>query len=136
MRRLMTIMAAAFLMPLIACGDEDPADPTIEASGTYTLRSINGQDLPVTVLQIGADMVEVLDGEIRLNTDHTFSDSTTLRITEGGQVSTDVESLRGTYVQSSTSVTLTPTGGAAYALALSDDVLTQTVGQYVLVYRR
>lgn len=136
MRGLLSILACAFVLPLAACGDDGPTDPTIEASGTYQLATVNGQNLPVTIQQSGADFIEVLDGTIELRSDNTFSDSTTFRTSEGGEETIEVEVLSGTYAQSRNTLTFSPETGGAYALSVSEDALTQTVGQFVLVYRK
>lgn len=136
MRRLLSILAGALVLPLAACGDDGPTEPTIEASGTYQLATVNGQDLPVTIQQAGADFIEVLDGTIALRSDNTFSDSTTFRVSEAGEETTEVEVLSGSYAQSRNVLTLSPEAGGSYALSVSEDALTQTVGQFVLVYRK
>lgn len=136
MRRLMSILAAALVLPLAACGDDDgPAGPTFEASGTYTLSAINGQQPPVTV-QSAPEIIEILDGTIELNADHTFRDSTTYRITTDGEASIEAEVYTGTYAQNGTVLTLTVPDVGAYALSVSEDALTQTIAQFVLVYTK
>ena len=136
MRRILMLLMAVSL-PLTACGDDDdPSGPTIEASGTYSLSTVNGEQLPVTVARLGADSLQILDGRIELNTDNTFSDSSTYRLAEGGEVTTEADVVTGTYSQSRNTLTLYPLEGAAYSLAVSEDALTQTFGQFVLVYRK
>lgn len=137
MRRLLSILAAALVLPLTACGDDDgPSGPTFEASGTYNLATINGENPPVVVAQVDADFIEITAGVIELNADNTFRDSTTYRISEGGAVRTEADVFTGTYAQTGNAVTLTLADGGAYALSVSEDALTQTVAQFVLVYRK
>src|SRR5690606_13674093 len=92
MSRSLTAFALALVLPLAACSDDDdPSGPDVEASGTYALASVNGEALPYTLLVSEGDSVEVVDGHIELNVDHTFTDSTTFRITEGGTITSEVE---------------------------------------------
>jgi hypothetical protein len=132
----MTVLATALVLPFSACGDDDPTSPNVDVTGTFTLRTINGEDLPVIIAQVGEDMIEVTEGTIRLNADSTFSDSTTFRITEGGVVTIEEDGAVGTYTQSGTSVTLHPSEGAPYAVSVSGNTLTQTAGAFALVYQK
>lgn len=136
MRPLMTVLAVAVALPLSACGDRDPTDPTAAVSGSYSLRTINGETLPVIFDQSGANTAEILDGSITLHAAGTFADSITYRFTIDGEVDIQDDAVSGTWVQSRTAVILTPTGGDAYALAVTDNSLIQTFGAFALVYRK
>ena len=109
MSRSLTAFALALVLPLAACSDDDdPSGPDVEASGTYALASVNGEALPYTLLVSEGDSVEVVDGHIELNVDHTFTDSTTFRITEGGTITSEVEVYTGSYSQTGNALTFTP----------------------------
>lgn len=137
MRRLMTVLAAAIVLPLTACGDRDPTEPAAAVSGRYPLRTINGQNLPFTVQRVGNDSAEVIHGSITFRADSTFSDSVTFRFTIDDEVTIDEDAITGTYRLSGTAVTLTPADGSnAYTLSVSGTTLTQTFDQFALVYRK
>jgi hypothetical protein len=136
MRRLLTALAAAVVLPLYACGDDNPTEPAVEVSGRYTLRTINGQDLPVTIDQAGDDRIEVTFGAMTFNPDNTFTDSTTFHVTIDAELTVEDVVAVGTYTQTGTAVTLTPTIGQTYQVSVSADMLTQTIAQFVLVYRQ
>lgn len=137
MRRTLTALALALVLPLTACGDDDdPAGPAVEASGTYALSTVNGEDLPFTLAEEGEDMIEVIDGSIELHADGTFTDSTTFLVTEGGMGTTEVEVYTGSYSQTGNALRFTPEGGGVYSMSVTEGALTQTAGQFVLVYRQ
>ena len=82
-RILMLAFAAALSMSVSAC--QDSTSPSAVLSGTYTLRTVNGQQPPVP---ISADPVygttELVGGYIRINRDGTFVDVVTYRDTPVG----------------------------------------------------
>jgi hypothetical protein len=137
MRRSFTTLATALLLPFTACGDEDgPTGPNVEASGTYQLSTVNGEALPFTLAQDGADMIEVIDGQIELHANGTFTDSTTFRLTDAGSATTEAEVYTGSYSQTGNALRFTPSSGGVYSMSVTEDALTQTAGEFVLVYRR
>jgi hypothetical protein len=130
MFRLITMAA---ICAVTACSDA--AGPRTHV-GSYALISVNGNGLPVTVARYGNDAVEITAGMITLNPDLTFSDRTTVRVTNAGQVTTEDEVYTGTYEVTGGAVRLTASTGEQYGVALSGSTLTQTVGTIVLIYRR
>lgn len=137
MRRSLTALAVALMLPLNACGDDDdPTGPDVEASGTYELSTVNGEALPFTLAQEGADMLEVIDGLIELHADGTFTDSTTFLRTVGGTETTEAEVFSGSYSQTGNALRFAPSGGGAYSMSVTADALTQTAGEFVLIYRK
>ena len=91
---------------LVACGF-DVTDPG-SVSGTYTLRTVNGDILPAVLLQeVTTSLLEVTAGSGTLNQDLTCSLSLTLRETEDGTVTTITETNACTYALDSGSITVT-----------------------------
>jgi hypothetical protein len=137
MRRYATVLAAAVVLPLSACGDDDPTEPAVEVSGSYTLETINGNELPVTVERAGTDSLEVMEGSVTFNdANGTFADSILYRLTLDGEVTLEDDVLTGTYTQTGTSLTLSTSGGGQYSMTLSDDLLSQTFASFSFVYRK
>jgi hypothetical protein len=66
-------------------------------SATYTLQTINGQTLPLTVAIRGGVRIEILSGTFRIESTTRFTSSATYRRTENGQATTAVENCVGTY---------------------------------------
>ena len=66
--RIRTILLSAMLaVPLVACGGDDSTGPSESYSGTYTLRTINGQNLPFLIIQVGADKIEWTSDKVTLS---------------------------------------------------------------------
>lgn len=87
--RLRYIIMGAVL--LAGCYEEvgGPA-PTI--FGRYSLRSVDGEAVPVIMSEVPNFKLEIMTGTILLNNDNTFTDSTELRRTDGqvARIVTDV----------------------------------------------
>ena len=93
---------------LAGCGN--PTGPEAIA-GNYTLRTINGQDLPFTIEAALLDgKIELAAGSLRINSDNTFSLSLTLATTEGGTTTSETETTTGSYTLNETAITLTSDG--------------------------
>lgn len=90
---------------LVACGGDDSTGPRTIA-GTYLLHSIQGDEVPILAYEEPGYTVEILSGNVVLKTDGSFTDTHTVRETEGSTV-TDVTFLcTGTWTQSGSSLTL------------------------------
>ena len=130
--------AALLGLTLAACSDTAGSNDADDAVGAYTLRTIDGQNLPVIVDQQGNDIAEVIQGSVTLNANRTFTDLTVLRITEGGVVTTENDETSGTWSLAGRTVQFAPGGlPAPYAMAWDGgDELTQLFNGFTLVYRR
>jgi hypothetical protein len=135
MRRTMSVLVLAFLLPLAACGDGPTAVP-VDVVGTWELRTINGMPLPVILASSGEDTAEVLDGSIILQADGRFEDSVTLRFTIDGEVTTDVDVIEGTYTQQGGALVLTSDEGGSFSATVTDGELVQIINQLTLRYTR
>jgi hypothetical protein len=73
LRTFRPALVASILLVGAACGG-DTSTPPDEGPivGSYTLRTINGQNLPYTTLSAGVNKAEVLSSSLSLNTDGTF----------------------------------------------------------------
>ena len=103
----------------------------------YALLTVDGQPLPFLYLQIGEDKVEFLDGTVHLNADKTFIDATTLRITELGVVTTEVDQADGFWELSGSTVNFIQSDLGAYSMVWDgSDRLTQVVEGPTLIYQK
>lgn len=134
MRKLIAVLAL-LLLPLSACGG-DSTGPDNSFAGSYELRSIGGSPLPFTVIQVGADRLEVVSGTLTINEDGTFSDRATFRITESGNVTTEQEAVAGTYTRNNNAFTFSDTDGDVYSGSLQGNTMTVTVEGLILVYQK
>ena len=94
MRRLLILTTTLLAVALLtACGGDDTTGGDDENTGpgsifgTYTLMTINGEELPVTFVIMDTEFVFTA-GELRLNSDNTYTMSVTVR-TDGTTETTD-----------------------------------------------
>ena len=131
--RVLHVMLGPLL--LIGCYEEvgGPA-PTI--FGRYSLRTVDGEAVPVILTDIPNFKVEIMTGTIFLNADNTFTDSTEIRRTDGqvARIVTDVA--HGSFVHNGATIDLNSTRGEHYSMTLADRTLTQNLGGNILLYRR
>jgi hypothetical protein len=104
----MLAFAAALSMSVSAC--QDSTNPSTVLSGTYTLRTVNGQQPPVP---ISADPVtgttEIVGGYIRIDRNGTFTDVLTYRNTPVGGVPSQPydDEINGTWALSGNTIEFT-----------------------------
>jgi hypothetical protein len=132
-----TLRAGAIAVALAACSDSTGPD-TDDLVGSYDLITIDGASLPVIVDQIGEDKAEITMGTVTLDPDGTFGDATELRITEGGVVTTEVQSTQGTWTVSGSTVSFVPNDGSGnYSMTWNGQLrLTQVFQGFTLVYEK
>ena len=135
MRRLVAVLIVAGIAAggMWACGDSTDPD---SIAGTYNLQTVDGESLPIILGGGGDNMVELASAFERLNDDGTFLESSTFRLTEDGDVSTDVETSDGSWTQSGTAITFTYTGGGTFTGSISGNTLTTTQQGFTLVFRK
>ena len=76
-RILMLAFAAALSVGASAC--QDTTSPGAVLSGTYTLQSMNNVAPPVSYTTANGGTTQVLDGQIQINRDGTYTDVATQR---------------------------------------------------------
>jgi len=133
----MKAVVALVLIAVTGCGKDSVLGVgTTTATGSYVLRTINGNDLPVTVEKIGDDSTEVLSETLVLADDATFALSGTVRVTESGVTGTESHALDGTYTLTGTALVLDFSSGVREAGTLSAGTLTLASAGFTLVYRK
>jgi len=105
MRRL---VGSALLVMLAACGG-DSTGPNADVTGNYTLRTVNGGNVPAVVYQDTLEKDELTSGNITLNADKTWTGLLSARITDltSGAANTFSAPASGTYTNASGTLTLT-----------------------------
>ena len=98
------ILIAALAAALLAACSGDSSTGTTSLAGTYDLTTVNGAALPF-VIQASAPKVELMSDRIIVNVGNTFSESGSLRETDGSTVSLVPFTDGGTYAVSGTAVT-------------------------------
>ncbi len=106
-RSLRTLVAVVVACGIGAgCGSDSVAAPLTMASiaGTYNLKSYNGITVPA-VIQASGPKVEVLNDQVIVNANGTWSESGTYRISDLSGVTTQTETGAGTYTLNGATVT-------------------------------
>jgi hypothetical protein len=121
MRRLVMLALAG---TLAACST-DSTGPNGSVAGTYTLRTIDGQQLPYTF----SSGLRLTSDQIVLRTDGSYED---VSLYSDGSSYVD----EGDYTSYNGALTFYSTSGATYQGSVSRDVLTQIVNEYTQVFER
>ena len=120
------VLCIALLLPLAACGDDDPTGPGADVAGTYMLQTVAGAALPATLPQ----GVEVTAGQVTLNADNTHSATITFREMEP-------QTITGTYLLTSNGgIVLKDAGGSELWGTISGNTLTLTAFGMPFVFRK
>jgi hypothetical protein len=90
--------SAIIAMVLVAC--TDATTPAI-INGTYSLRTIGGNPIPVVIRREGDFSVAITTGRVTLNGDLTFSDAYTFSNDNAGVVTTSTIPCTGTWAPTS-----------------------------------
>jgi hypothetical protein len=103
-----------------ACGGDSSTGVNADATGTYTLRSINGNLIPYSFPVDATTSVTFTGGNFTINTGSDFSETISYDFTTSGQTTSTTSVCPGTYTQIGTRFTFTeaasnnPDCGAAY----------------------
>lgn len=133
------------LVVLCASCNSDSAGPENGHLGRYRLSTIDGRAVPAIHTETANSRLEFLSGALRLNTDGTFTDSTTIRVTPmfrgqplpGGEVVQTVDVAWGLHHMSGDTIYLDSVRGEHYFMILqASGSLTQDLAGATLVYRR
>jgi hypothetical protein len=134
------VLAAALLLTSAAAcsGDSDPTAPTqASITGTWTLQTINGTRLPFIVAQTGADKLELTSDVLTVSGTGSFTQTTTLRLTQNGQVTTQSVADAGTYTLNGTAASFRfNSDGSTGTGSISGNTLTVTSEGFALVYTK
>jgi hypothetical protein len=137
MKKVWTLgFALASLVVLSSCSALD-AISNGSATGTYQLRSVNGDFLPALIYQEPGYSEEVLSATFSLETDGTYTDAAIIRQTVNGRSTTATTSSYGYYDEYNGDITFNETGGRQYygtyrngQLVIDDQGLTMSYDRY------
>ena len=135
MRRLLVLA----LSLVAACGGDSTTAPPVQEqiAGTWTLSTVNGAPLPFTIAQTGTNKIEILSDVFVVVSTGSFTQTTTVRSTINGVVSTQSVADAGTYTVNGTAITLHfNSDGSTGTASWSGNTMTTTDGGIALVYLR
>jgi len=114
-------IGSALLALIVACGG-DSTGPKASVVGNYTLRTVNGANVPAVVFQDAQEKDELTAGNINLSSNNTWTGVLTVRSTDlgSGQTINFSAPANGTFTTNGGSITLTD--------ALDGSQLTGSVG--------
>ena len=135
MRRFVLACAA---MTLLACGGGDSTGPVASAEGTWSLQTVGGTALPYTYAYDAATQhrLEVMSDVFVMSSDGTYTETFTVRETQGTQVTTSTDADAGTWTQSGRTVTVTFSDGSHLTASINEDQITMNTAAGVLLYAR
>jgi hypothetical protein len=117
--------ALTLVLAIAACGG-DSTSPTVSLTGTYSLRTVNGSQLPVTF----SDGTTLVSDMLTLSADGTFSDDA--QFSDGS-----VEVEQGFWTSSNGAIAFQDANSTfTFQGSLSGSVLTEVVGSLVEVYQK
>lgn len=117
MRRVSSVLSLSLALLVAGCINDSITIPTGPPNivgggdaipGTYTLRTVNGVNLPYVVVS-GADTIAVLDDVLTLTAGGTWTEIGHALQSIGGVRSTRTLADQGTYTSTTTTITLTST---------------------------
>jgi len=122
------------LVAAAACGSNDSTSPPLGASGTWSLQTINGTALPVTIGS-GSQAVSVISSTLTISSNGNYNEVVTLRPL--GAASNTIFTEIGTWSFTNGVVTFNDqTDGITYTGSISGNSLTENTGGFVSVYAR
>jgi hypothetical protein len=104
-RTLVRLGAVAAIVVGVACAGDSSGPKTPD--GNYSISTINGKPLPATLVSDGAFSVAVSNGSLALTGDGKYTAVITQVWTVPGDVSTYVDTTKGTWVLNGASVDFT-----------------------------
>jgi hypothetical protein len=135
MRRfLLTLATAASALAVTSCGDITGTRGDV--TGTYELRTVDGDFLPATFNDPDFGLITFEYGELQLDSDGTFVDIVQYRVAGSSRVEED--QIFGTWTVSGDRIRFDPDDGrtAYFMQRRSGDRLVQSNGGVELVYER
>lgn len=135
MRRLLSL---ALVFAAIACGSDNSTTPTqASVAGTWTLKTVNGSPLPVTLATSPAK-IELLSDVVTATANGTWTSSQQVRTTIGTQATTSTTNDAGTYTLSGNNVAIlsSSAGSTAQAGTLNGNTLTLVTSAGTWVFQK
>ena len=105
-RRLALLGMLVMVMATIGCGGDDDSTAPVDITGTWTLRTVDGDPPPYTLFDESGWKREILSGSVTLNADGTYRDAFELRDVGSNTTSSQIATSSGTYARTGNALTL------------------------------
>ena len=137
MRRIAAVLAAGLLV-VAGCSDSSGPSGEGDINGTYTLRTVNGQNLPFPVLVVGTTYrLEVTSGSLTISGNGSYSSQISLRETEGANVVTETQGTTGTWTRTNNAISFRDNeDGTTLSGSISQNTITFVEDGASLVFRK
>lgn len=134
---LRRFVPVVFAIALTACGSDSTTGPTASIVGTWHLQSINGTPLPYVIAQTGTNKTELTADVFTVSVGGSFTETTTLRLTVNGQVTTQSGADAGNYTLNGTAVSFRfNSDGSTGTGAWSGNTVTVAESGFSYIYTR
>ena len=97
--RSKAFLAVFGVLLLSACGGDNSTSVSGDATGTFNLTTIDGNDLPFTYFSDATTTDQITGGNFTLNADHSYTQTLDFQETVSGQTALDPTTCQGTYTQ-------------------------------------
>lgn len=131
----MRYISLGLALALAACGDGGTG-PNDSVAGVYSLRTVNGANLPYIIAHTGQDKVELTADVLTLVEAGSFTEITTYRTTINGQATVDTEPDAGSFTRSGTAISFAFNSGSSGTGTIGGGTITVAVSGLSLVYRK
>lgn len=114
-RKLLRHLATLLSLTLVlACGGDSsgPGGSSASVNGTYTLKTVNGAAMPVTLATAPGYSLRITSASFTVNANNTFSNTATFQETQGSATVSETETCSGTYTKNGNSLTFTESSAA------------------------
>jgi len=133
-----SIFAGLALATLAACGGESPTAPSGPAvSGSWTMRTVNGTPLPVSLILADGTQIIARSSVLTLTGDRsgTYQEVITFSFTATPNLTSAV-SETGTWTVAGNIISFATSDGDHYTGTVTGNTLTEVVGGFAQVYSR
>lgn len=133
MKKLLIALAVLSL----GCNSYTLTTPSQELlTGNWNLVSVDGNSLPYAPPHAGSDKEEVVQDVLTITAPDTFSEVTTIRVTQNGQVTTQTVLDSGTYTFNSYTVTFYFKNGSTGSGTIIGRKMTVTTSGITFDYKK
>jgi len=133
-----TILLLGVALTLAACGRDSSVGPKpTDITGTYQLTTFDGNELPVTVVDLGAYQIQLTADTLVLDSDGSYSMDFDYRILDSGNTRSAADHASGTWTADGQTITLVDSpSGSPQSGTISGDTVTLEAFTLVFVRRR